>query len=210
MNDIAPRLAIDHPQAFAQAEKLILSGGVIAFPTDTVYGIGASAFQAEAIEGIYHIKGRSYLKAIPILLADLADLQKLTLPLSPTAARLAQGFWPGALTLILPKLPTLPEILSPTPTIGVRIPDHDGTRSLLRSVGPLAATSANLTGQSPALTADQVEESIGSRVQLILDGGKAPGGISSTVIDCSGQEPVLLREGPLSWDEITGYLSVPD
>lgn len=210
MNDIAPRLAIDHPQAFAQAEKLILSGGVIAFPTDTVYGIGASAFQAEAIEGIYHIKGRSYLKAIPILLADLADLQKLTLPLSPTAARLAQGFWPGALTLILPKLPTLPEILSPTPTIGVRIPDHDGTRSLLRSVGPLAATSANLTGQSPALTADQVEESIGSRVQLILDGGKAPGGISSTVIDCSGQEPVLLREGPLSWDEIMGYLSVPD
>jgi len=207
MNDIAPRLPISHPQAFTQAEQLIQSGGVIAFPTDTVYGIGASAFQTEAIERIYHIKDRSHLKAIPILLADPEDLEKVTPPLSPTAERLVKRFWPGALTLVLPMLPALPGILSPTPTIGVRIPDHARARALLRAVGPLAATSANLTGDPPALTAEQVERSIGSQVQLILDGGSAPGGISSTVVDCSGEEPLLLREGPLSWEEIKGFLS---
>ena len=208
MNELAQVLPIGDPSAISQADNLIRSGEVIAFPTDTVYGIGASAFQREAIEKIYQIKDRSHLKAIPILVADPADLQRITPPLSPTARRLVNRFWPGALTLVLPILPSLPRILSPTPTIGVRIPDHTTVRELLRVVGPLAATSANLSGDNPALNADQVEANLGSRIQLILDGGKVPGGIPSTVVDCSGDQPVLLREGPLSWGEITDFLDI--
>jgi tRNA threonylcarbamoyl adenosine modification protein (Sua5/YciO/YrdC/YwlC family) len=206
MNDKSKTLPIDHPQAFSQAEKLVQTGGVIVFPTDTVYGIGASAFQKDAIEGIYRIKSRSHQKAIPILLADTEDLQKITPPLSPTAERLVKEFWPGALTLILPLLPSLPKNLSYTPTIGVRIPDHETARALLRVTGPLATTSANISGEPPALTANQVIDGLGSLVQLILDGGRAPGGISSTVVDCSGEEPRLLRQGPLSWEKIQDFL----
>jgi L-threonylcarbamoyladenylate synthase len=206
MNELAQVLPIGDPSAISQADNLIRSGGVIAFPTDTVYGIGASAFQGEAIEKIYQIKDRSHLKAIPILVADPADLRRITPPLSQTARRLVDRFWPGALTLVLPILPSLPQILSPTPSIGIRIPDHKAVRGLLRVVGPLAATSANLSGDIPALNADQVEASLGNRIQLILDGGKVPGGIPSTVVDCSGEHPILLREGPLSWGEIRGYL----
>ncbi len=207
LNELTQILPLDDPAAISRADHLIRSGEVIAFPTDTVYGIGASAFQPEAIEKIYHIKGRSHLKAIPILIADPADLERITLPPSQTAARLVNRFWPGALTLVLPILPSLPQILSPTPTIGVRIPDHEGVRELLRVSGPLAATSANLSGDKPALSADQVSASLGSRIQLILDGGKVPGGIPSTVVDCSGDQPSLLREGPLSWGEIEGFLA---
>jgi L-threonylcarbamoyladenylate synthase len=209
MNQISEILSIDQPQALALAAKLVRSGKMIAFPTDTVYGIGACAFQREAIERIYQIKNRSHQKAIPILLADLEDLREITPPLSPSAERLAERFWPGALTLILPLLPSLPDNISPSPTIGVRIPDHDSARSLIRVSGPLAATSANLSGEPPALTADQVRENLGDRVQLILDGGNAPGGVSSTVVDCCGEEPLLVRKGPLSWREIADFLNLP-
>jgi L-threonylcarbamoyladenylate synthase len=207
MNHLPETLPLDHPQALSRAGELIQSGGVLAFPTDTVYGIGVSAFQAAAVEKIYQVKGRSHLKAIPILLADPEDLRIITPALSLTAERLAEKFWPGALTLVLPLLPSLPGNLAPTPTIGVRIPDHEDARALLRATGPLAATSANLSGEPPALTADQVREGLGDRVQLILDGGRAPGGVSSTVVDCCAEKPHLLRKGPLSWTEIEAFLN---
>ncbi len=209
MNQTSEILPIDQPQALARAANLVRSGKMIAFPTDTVYGVGASAFQKEAIERIYRIKDRSHQKAIPILLADLEGLRDITPLLSSSAERLAERFWPGALTLVLPLLPSLPDNLSPSPTIGVRIPDHELARALIRETGPLAATSANLSGEPPALTADQVWENLGSRVQLILDGGKAPGGVSSTVVDCCGETPHLLRKGPLSWKEIEDFLNLP-
>jgi len=208
MNQTSEILPIDQPQALACAAKLVRSGKMIAFPTDTVYGIGACAFQKDAVERIYHIKNRSHQKAIPILLADLEDLRDITPSLSSSAARLAERFWPGALTLVIPLLPSLPDNLSPSPSIGVRIPDHDPARALIRVTGPLAATSANLSGEPPALTAEQVREKLGGRVQLILDGGKASGGVSSTVVDCCGETPQLLRKGPLSWKEIADYLNL--
>ncbi|MEJ2446746.1 MAG: L-threonylcarbamoyladenylate synthase, partial [Anaerolineales bacterium] len=158
MNQTTEILPIDQSLALARAAKLVRSGKLIAFPTDTVYGIGACAFQKEAIERIYHVKDRSHQKAIPILLADLEDLRDITPPLSSSAERLAERFWPGALTLVLPLLPSLPDNLSPSPTIGVRIPDLDSARAMIRVTGPLAATSANLSGEPPALTANQVWE----------------------------------------------------
>ena len=200
-------LNIDHSDAIKQAVTLVKSGGLIAFPTDTVYGIGVSAFQAEAIERIYQVKGRSTLKAIPILLGDVEIAEEITPPLSPSVTKLAERFWPGPLTLVLPILPSLPKILSPTPTIGLRVPDHHFTQALLRATGPLAATSANLSGEPSALTADEVHSQLGNMVDLILDGGRSPGETASTILDCTGQEPAILREGPLTWEEIQAALS---
>lgn len=200
-------LPIHHPEALNRAAAVVQSGGVIAFPTDTVYGIGVSAFQAKAIEQIYHIKGRSSLKAIPILLEDVTKTVQITPPLSSPAKILSSAFWPGPLTLVLPLLPSLPKNLSPTPTIGLRVPDHAFTQALLHFTGPLAATSANFSGKPSALTASEVQTQLGGSVNLILDGGRAPGGLASTVLDCSGNTPLLLREGPLSWEEIEAALS---
>jgi tRNA threonylcarbamoyl adenosine modification protein (Sua5/YciO/YrdC/YwlC family) len=195
-------MAVSHPQAINKAAAIINSGGLIAFPTDTVYGIGASAFHFDAIERIYQVKGRSSLKAIPILLGNAADAEQITTPLSSLTRKLAEVFWPGPLTLVVPLLSSLPTNLSPTPTIGLRVPDHEFTLRLLQETGPLAATSANLSGESSAISADEVQTQVGGKLDLILDGGRSPGGMASTVLDCTGEKPVLLREGPLSWDEI--------
>jgi L-threonylcarbamoyladenylate synthase len=199
-------LPVNHPQAIGRAVTLIKSGGLIAFPTDTVYGIGASAFQADAIERIYLVKGRSTLKAIPILLGDPTIAEQITPPLSPIVKKLADNFWPGPLTLVLPLLSSLPENLSPTPTIGLRVPDHPFVLALLQETGPLAATSANISGMPSALTADEVQSQLGGKVDLILDGGRSPGEKASTVLDCTTDNPVVLREGPLTWEYITAVL----
>ncbi len=203
-------IPIDHPDAISMATALIHSGGVIAFPTDTVYGIGVSAFQENAIEKIYQVKGRSTLKAIPILMGDPGNADQITPPLSAAVKNLTEVFWPGALTLVLPLLSSLPENLSPTPTIGLRVPDHKFTQALLRETGPLATTSANLSGEPSALTAAEVQAQLGSRVDLILDGGQSPGGRASTVLDCTTDKPVVLREGPLTWTVIQAALNRSD
>lgn len=200
-------LSINHPDAISRAVTLVKSGGLIAFPTDTVYGIGVSAFQTDAIERIYKVKDRSTLKAIPILLGDPDFAEQITPPFTPIIEKLAGKFWPGPLTLVLPLLPSLPENLSPTPTIGLRVPDHPFARALLRGTGPLAATSANLSGQPSALTAEGVLAQLGSRVDLILDGGRTPGGLASTVLDCTRVKPTVLREGPVSWEDIQDVLT---
>lgn len=195
-------LPFDQHQALSLATDIIKSGGVIAFPTDTVYGVGASAIDQNAIEKLYQVKGRSQEKAIPVLLADLEELTQIT----PTPGEMVQiimgKFWPGALTLILPLQAGLPSNLSPTQTIGIRIPDFDLTRELLRHTGPLAATSANLSGQESAHNAEEVRENLSGEIDLILDGGISPGGVASTVLDCTKAEPLILRTGPVSWEEI--------
>ncbi|MCJ7734336.1 MAG: L-threonylcarbamoyladenylate synthase [Anaerolineales bacterium] len=202
MNPQTLTITIDHKNALTQAAGIIRNGGVIAFPTDTVYGIGASAFQNDSIAKIYQTKIRSQLKAIPILLGDLEDLSRITPTVSPIVERIIEKFWPGALTLVLHMLPTLPSNLSTTPTIGVRIPDHTITRQLLRVTGPLAATSANLSGKPGALNAAEVLDQLNGKIDLILDGGTSTGGIASTVLDCTGDVPVILRDGPVTWEMI--------
>ena len=195
-------LPINDPGSLVRANEIIQEGGLIAFPTDTVYGIGVSAFNEKAIEKIYQVKGRSKLKAIPILISDAEQLDQITTNISPTTSQIVDELWPGALTLILPIHLELPGNLSSGKTIGVRVPDHDLVRELLRMTGPLAATSANLSGKPSALTAEEGQVQLGERIDLILDGGKVPGGMASTVLDCSGDEPRILREGPVPWEEI--------
>ena len=189
------------------AAEVVQAGGVIAFPTDTVYGIGVSAFNEEAIERIYQVKGRSALKAIPILISSPQEMDQISLPASAVITKLIERYWPGALTLILPRLPGLPDNLSPTPTIGLRVPDHQLTRELLRHTGPLAATSANQSGQPSALTAAEVLDQLEGRIDLVLDGGSAPGGQASTVLDCAGEKVKVLRKGPITWENIQETIS---
>jgi L-threonylcarbamoyladenylate synthase len=195
------------PRALLEALDVLQSGGLVVYPTDTVYGVGALAFNTGGIEQLYLVKGRDYLKAIPILLSDPGELSRVTLDMGKIASKLADRFWPGPLTLVVHRHPDLPEIISPDATIGVRMPDHPVALGLLRLSGPLATTSANLSGKPSARSAMEVIEQLGDQIPLVLDGGETPGGTASTVVDCTGSEPVILREGPISLQEIRAVLS---
>jgi L-threonylcarbamoyladenylate synthase len=190
------------------ALQILQSGGIVAFPTDTVYGLGALAFNNNAIESIYTAKDRPIEKAIPILIGNLSDLDKVAKDIPNMALRFAARFWPGPLTCVIPKKQTLPSAVSATPTVAVRIPDHHDARSLLRAAGPMAVTSANISGKPSPSTAQEVYDQLNGRIPLILDGGKTKGGIPSTLVDCTGKEPVILREGPISLSELLAALSL--
>lgn len=189
-----------------RALGILRAGGLVAFPTDTVYGLGALAFDGEAVEGIYTAKGRAVEKAIPILLADAADLELIADEVPPLARRLGEAFWPGPITLIVKKNRRLPSAVSRAATVGVRVPDHRVARQLLQAAGPMAVTSANASGLPSLSTAKDVLAELNGRVPLILDGGRTLGGVPSTVVDCTRAEPIILREGPISLEDILGAL----
>lgn len=195
------------PDAISCALEVLKGGGLVAFPTDTVYGVGALAFDAIAVESIYSAKNRPVEKAIPILLGGPEDLDKVTADIPPIAAKLAARFWPGALTLVVSKHPKLPDVISSAPTIGVRVPDHPVARLLLRAAGPMAVTSANISGEASPQTAEEVNRQLNGRIPLILNGGESPGGVPSTVVNCLGTEPVILREGPVTLKDIQFMLA---
>jgi L-threonylcarbamoyladenylate synthase len=195
-------LSSGDPLAMNCAVEILQKGGLVAFPTDTVYGVGTLAFNERAIESIYLAKDRPVEKAIPVLIADADDLAKVCAMVPEIALRLGSRFWPGPLTIVLPKHPDLPPAISSGPTVGVRIPNHPVARSLLRLAGPMAVTSANLSGKANPCDAQEVQEQLGGRIALIIDGGRTPGGVPSTVVDCTGQEVQVLRAGPISKEEI--------
>lgn len=192
----------DSPNAITSALEILLSGGLVAFPTDTVYGVGSLAFHEKAIESIYAAKDRAIEKAIPVLIADESDLIKVAEEIPLYAMRLINRFWPGPLTVLVPKKPTLPDLVSATPNVGVRVPDHDVARSLLRLAGPMAVTSANISGKDSPTTAQQVYAQLKGRIALIIDGGQTPGGVPSTLVDCTGDEIQILRAGPISKEDL--------
>ena len=195
-------LPITDSNSLAHALDVLSGGGLVAFPTDTVYGLGAMTFDANSVSKIYMAKGRGQEKAIPILISDLEQIQRVSSEVSDYAIKLGRKFWPGPLTIVVPRHPTIPDVVSPLKTVGVRIPNLNVARELLRLTGPLAVTSANLSGQTSPSTAKGVFAQLNGRIPLILDGGVTPGGIPSTVVDCSGEEPVVLREGPISQEDI--------
>ena len=196
-------------EAIQTALDILQRGGLVAFPTDTVYGVGALAFDGKAVESIYKAKDRPIEKAIPVLIADAADMEKVGMDIPEVAYQLAARFWPGPLTCIIPKQATLPEAVSATETVGVRVPDHEVARTLLRAAGPMAVTSANISGQPSPSTAQEVFAQLGGRIDLIIDGGTTPGGVPSTLVDCTGAELKILREGSLTLEEINRKLSSP-
>jgi L-threonylcarbamoyladenylate synthase len=188
--------------AILSALEVLLSGGLVAFPTDTVYGVGALAFHQNAIESIYVAKNRPTEKAIPVLIGDSPDVIRVANEIPIFAMKLIARFWPGPLTVLVPKKPTLPKAVSATATVGVRVPDHETARSLLRLAGPMAVTSANIAGQASPTTAQHVFDQLKGRIAMIIDGGETPGGIPSTLVDCTGEEIQILREGPISKQEL--------
>ena len=191
-------ISTNSPNAIANALEVLLSGGLVAFPTDTVYGVGALVFDEKTVEAIYAAKERPVEKAIPVLIGDAVDLNQVADEIPMPAARLIARFWPGPLTVLVPKKSSLPTVVSATSTVGVRVPDHELARSLLRLAGPMAVTSANISSQPSPTTAEEVLTQLGSRIAMILDGGRTPGGVPSTLVDCTGDEIQILREGPIS------------
>lgn len=193
----------DAPGAIDRAAAYVRQGRLVVLPTDTVYGVGCAAFDEAAIRRLYAVKQRPYHKAIPILLADLAGLTAVTAHVPPQAQALIQLYWPGPLTIILPKRPALPAVLSPNEGIAVRIPNHPAARALIRAAGgAMAVTSANRSGQPAAQTAVQAATYLGDGVTAVLDDGPAPMGQASTIVDCTGDDMHLIRSGPISWTEI--------
>ncbi len=192
------------PEALAFALSFLRGGHVIAVPTDTVYGVAADWLNPDAIQRLYDVKERPTNRPIPLLLADTDDVWHVIRSFPAGAHRLARVFWPGPLTLVLPARPGLPPVLlAGGDTVGVRIPDHDWLRELIRRLGrPLAATSANLSDQSPARTAEDVLAQLGGRIPLVIDDGPARGGQASTVVDCTGERPRILRAGPIGEEDI--------
>jgi len=186
-----------------KAVKILQSGGVIAFPTDTVYGLGADAFNARAVERVYEIKNRPKYQQFPLLIADAKQLTTLAAPIPEIAWLLARRFWPGGLTLVLSKKDSLPAYLASGPTIAVRVPNHPVCLALIKDLGnPITGSSANTSGQPAALTAEEVDQQLEGRIDLVINGGKCPGGKESTIVDITHEAPIFLRQGIIPADQI--------
>ncbi|MEA3350286.1 MAG: L-threonylcarbamoyladenylate synthase [Chloroflexota bacterium] len=195
------------PDAIPRAARVLDRGGLVAFPTDTVYGLAAQITNADAVEKLYQAKVRDRAKAIAVLMSSAADLVRVAKNINTAAQRLADHFWPGPLTLVVARHPSLPKILAPTPTIGVRVPDHPDALALMDMSGPLAVTSANLAGDENTRTANDVLAQLDGCIDLILDGGRTPGGQPSTVVDCTTPQIKILRPGPISQGDLQNALS---
>ena len=195
-------LSTEHPQALDLALETLRAGGLVAFPTDTLYGLGCNPNNSAALASLYAAKNRPTLKAIPVLIGESGQLQNLITALPPIAARLITRYWPGPLTLVLPRNPALPPELTPYPGLAVRMPNHPFALALLRAAGPLAVTSANISEHENPQDAAGVRAQLDGKVELILDGGRLSGGTASTIIDCMDAEPKLLREGPIRFEDV--------
>ncbi len=187
------------PLVVPSAAAAIARGDLLILPTDTVYGIGTSAFDEQAIQRLYSAKNRSVDKGIPILIADQLDLEKLASEIPAIAESLIERFWPGPLTIVFHKRKSLPASLSQTDSIAVRMPDHELAREIIRAGGgALAATSANRSGKAPALTVREALCELAGAVALAIDDGPSAGGAASTVIDCTTNAIRELRAGPIA------------
>lgn len=188
-------------EGLAAAAYVVKKGGLICYPTDTVYGLGCDPLNASAIERAMRAKGER-AKPTPILVKDLENARRLAL-VSASAEKLARNFWPGPLTLIVRSLDVLPGILVPDGRVGLRSPKHAICLELIGLCeGALVGTSANLTGKPPATTAEAAVKELGDRVDLVIDGGRATLGVSSTVVDLTAPKLIILREGPIGRTEI--------
>lgn len=191
-------LPASQPGAIAQAAAEARAGNLIVLPTDTLYGVACDAFNPEAVRAIYAAKQRPYSKPIPILLADSSDLPRVVRSVPPVAQTLIARYWPGPLTILLPKHPDLPAEISDNDSVAVRIPDSDVGRAIIRAVGgAMAVTSANLTGQEPADTAADALQKLAGWVTAVVDDGPSPHAAASTIVDATGPELRILREGPI-------------
>ncbi len=186
-----------------EAASILRRGGLVCYPTDTVYGIGAAAGDDAAVRRLFAVKGRSPDKALPLLLADPSDAVRVA-DVTPLARALAGRFWPGALTIVMRKAPSYRSLaLSGADTAALRVPDHDLVRAIVRALGePLTGTSANRAGAPAPVSAAEAAVQMGEMVDLIIDGGRARARVESTVVDITQDIPEVLREGAVSREEL--------
>jgi L-threonylcarbamoyladenylate synthase len=196
----------DSPQrdAIQEAAKWIVNGGIVAVPTDTLYGLAANPFSADAVARIFAVKGRAAERALPLVAADAAQVAAHLGRLSPMAARLVARFWPGPLTLLVAAPAGLArEVTGGTGKVGVRVPANDVARAICTMAGrPITATSANISGNPATASPDDVERTLGDRIDLLIDAGPTRGGAPSTIVDVTGPEPILIRAGAIPWQDI--------
>lgn len=187
-----------------QAVAILREGGIVAYPTDTVYGLGADAFNEAAVKRIFEVKQRPLDQPLSVLLAEKEDLSQVAATITDTAWQLAESFLPGGLTLVLQKAPKVPQwVTAGGDTVAVRVPDHPLAQLLIRGLGkPLIGTSANLSGLPSAVNAREVKNQLRNTVDFVLDGGICPGGIESTIVDVTGVSVSILRQGAVSREEI--------
>lgn len=213
---MANRLQVDadHPQTIQAVitpiKRAVAEGGVIAFPTDTFYGLGVDPSNAEAVQKLFTIKQRSADKPVLILIDTRDRLSDWVVDIPPLAEKAMDAFWPGPLTLIFRAQDTVPDVLTAgSGTLGIRLPGSAFARQLIHDIGhPLTAPSANISEEENPVTADDVNQAVGNQVDWIIDAGPAPGGSASTVLDITADPPALIREGAVSRQDLESALGV--
>lgn len=195
--------------AIDEAVNTVSRGGLLVLPTDTVYGIGADAFDADAVAALLAAKGRGRQMPPPVLIPDVRTLDGLATEVPDGARRLAEAFWPGGLTIILQAQPSLQWDLGETHgTVALRMPDHPAALALLRRTGPLAVSSANATGHPAALDVADARAQLGDAVAVYLDGGDAPGGVASTIVDATRDHLRVVRQGAITLEALNDVAPV--
>ncbi len=196
-------------QCLSAAVRCLREGGVVAIPTDTLYGLAADAFNPDAIERVFAIKERPEGLALPVLLADLAQLRSVVSEVPQSVEILAEAYWPGPLTLVLCRADTLaPRLTAGGPTVAVRVPAHPIPRELARLLGrPITGTSANISGDPDPRTIEELRRQVGDRVDCLIESGPAPAGTASTIVDLSADAPRLIREGVIPFQQIAVLLN---
>ena len=203
---VAEILRATHPDVLHRASEVLRSGGLVAFPTDTVYGLAAMPWLDRAVQRLYVVKRRSESKAIPLLLSGADHLDRVALRAS-VCQRVIEAFWPGGLTLVFAKTRRVSEVVSAGPSVAVRVPDLVLARELIEAAGGiLAVTSANISGGQNPATAINVREQLGGSIELIINGGACRHGVASTVLDCTVTPPKLLRAGAVSEADLRSAL----
>ena len=197
--------------AIREAADALSQGAIVAFPTDTVYGLAVDPRHARAVDRLYAVKGRAFDQPLPLIAADEAQAATHAGELSDLARALAAEFWPGPLTLIISAHADLcARVHASTGRVAVRVPAHPTARALARGAGyPITATSANRSGATPASTGDQVIAALDDRVDLLLDGGATSGGMPSTIVDATGATPRLVRVGVVPWERVLEFMRCP-
>ena len=189
------------------ASKIVKKGGIIIYPTETIYGLGCDPFNIDAVNYLLEVKGKR-TKPFPILAANIEDGKKAA-HISLDGKKLAAKFWPGPLTLIVPKKPTIPDIVTfDKDSVGLRVPDNKIALQLIHlSGGLLIGSSANRTGEKPPRSVQEISEELKDRVNIVIDGGITVQGIPSTVVDLTSEKPLILREGPIKFKELSDVLA---
>jgi len=195
------------PDDIVEAVRALRHEGIVAFPTETFYGIAADPRSAVAVGRVFALKQRAPDQPLPLIAADLGQIVDHVGTMTPLATRLASRAWPGALTLVIPASPRLCKDLHlSTGKVAVRVPSSTVARMLARSAGhAITSTSANISGEPPASTPEQVVQSLGERVDVLIDSGPTPGGLPSTVVDATGETPVLVRAGAIAWERVLEF-----